>query len=571
MPDSTFGLASSRAARWLLIAAGLLTFLHLFERSLNQRPVSLDITRSTFDWSTLHPHNPVDSIQALPPSAPQKLRRVQHIPSNPHNYDVSVEQARCKAVKAAANKTWKSFQQELTPQDQAPLNGGWQDPFGPWGAMLVDALDTLWIMGMKKEFNQAVQAIGRINWSVTHKKTIEIRETTTRYLGGLLSAYDLSKDEVLLIKAQELGDMLYMGFDTPNHMPPFWLDFEKAKNGQLEPEDNQPASSVTGLSLEFTRLSQLTGNDKYYDAVARITDRLVDWQNKTKVLGLWPSRFDLKEETYNHDNVFTLRSDSGSTYENLVKMHALLGGLDDRYEAMYHNASDMIIQKLLFRPMTPKKLDVVFPGTFRVGDKDQLDAEIRHEACFAGGMFGLAGRLFNYTEHMKLGARMTNGCMWAYNAFPHNIMPEAFKMVPCDLGGCKWEEARWRAEVEKDLRGREDLPMGFVSARDPSFSLRPEAIESIFTMYRITGHQEYREAAWKMFQAIENSTMTEHGNAWLADVTTTGQLQQRDPVGSHWLGATLKYFYLIFSSTDLVSLDDYVFNTESHPFLIPKG
>lgn len=39
---------------------------------------------------------------------------------------------------------------------------------------------------------------------------------------------------------------------------------------------------------------------------------------------------------------------------------------------------------------------------------------------------------------------------------------------------------------------------------------------------------------------------------------------------SFWLAETLKYFYLIFSESDLVSLDDYVFNTEAHPFLIPK-
>jgi mannosyl-oligosaccharide alpha-1,2-mannosidase len=31
------------------------------------------------------------------------------------------------------------------------------------------------------------------------------------------------------------------------------------------------------------------------------------------------------------------------------------------------------------------------------------------------------------------------------------------------------------------------------------------------------------------------------------------------------MGETLKYFFLLFSSPDLISLDDYVFNTEAHP------
>jgi mannosyl-oligosaccharide alpha-1,2-mannosidase len=34
---------------------------------------------------------------------------------------------------------------------------------------------------------------------------------------------------------------------------------------------------------------------------------------------------------------------------------------------------------------------------------------------------------------------------------------------------------------------------------------------------------------------------------------------------SFWLSETLKYFYLIFSPPDLVSLDEYVLNTEAHP------
>ena len=43
--------------------------------------------------------------------------------------------------------------------------------------------------------------------------------TTIRYLGGFLSTYDLNGNSVLLHKALELGEMLYVAFDTPNRMP----------------------------------------------------------------------------------------------------------------------------------------------------------------------------------------------------------------------------------------------------------------------------------------------------------------------------------------------------------------
>ena len=39
---------------------------------------------------------------------------------------------------------------------------------------------------------------------------------------------------------------------------------------------------------------------------------------------------------------------------------------------------------------------------------------------------------------------------------------------------------------------------------------------------------------------------------------------------SFWLAETLKYFYLLFCPPDVVSLDDYVLNTEAHPFLRSK-
>lgn len=38
---------------------------------------------------------------------------------------------------------------------------------------------------------------------------------------------------------------------------------------------------------------------------------------------------------------------------------------------------------------------------------------------------------------------------------------------------------------------------------------------------------------------------------------------------SFWFGETLKYYYLIFSPPDLIDLDQYVLNTEAHPFKRP--
>ena len=138
-----------------------------------------------------------------------------------------------------------------------PISGLNKQTFGGWAATLVDSLDTLWIMGLSQEFQEAVRATASIDWAVTPDTACNMFETNIRHLGGLLAAYDLSGEPALLAKAIELGDMLHAGFDTPSHMPPFWLDFEKAKTGQLVAEDHQISAAVGSFTLEFSRLSQI--------------------------------------------------------------------------------------------------------------------------------------------------------------------------------------------------------------------------------------------------------------------------------------------------------------------------
>lgn len=69
------------------------------------------------------------------------------------------------------------------------------------------------------DFYQAAQVAVELDWANTTETAANLFETTIRHLGGLLSAYDLSGENALLLKAIELGDMLYMAFDTPNGMP----------------------------------------------------------------------------------------------------------------------------------------------------------------------------------------------------------------------------------------------------------------------------------------------------------------------------------------------------------------
>ncbi|KAK4907897.1 hypothetical protein LTR66_017604, partial [Elasticomyces elasticus] len=377
----------------------------------------------------------------------------------------------------------------------------------------------------------------------------------------------------LLYKAVELGEMLYAGFDTPNRMPGFWLDFHKAKTGHLEADEWQPATSHAGLSMEFARLGMITGETKYYDAVAKVSEKLYEIQNSTKLPGMWPTMMNVKGGDWTRDSYFTLGALSESMHEYIVKMQLTLGGLEPKYHQMTKTMLDTIQENLLFRPMTPNNTDILFLGDLRVqGDgSHELQPESQHLACFAGGMYALGSKMHNVPEYLDTAARLTKGCIWAYDVMPNGLAPEIFTLTACNTTArCDWNEQRWIEAASQDLEGGLYLPKGFQNAREPKYILRPEALESVFYMYRITGDEQYRDDAWRMYQAIEEATSTPYGNAAVKNVTVTVGLENVDSMESFWFAETLKYLYLTFSSPDVISLDDYVFTTEAHPFLIPK-
>lgn len=75
------------------------------------------------------------------------------------------------------------------------------------------------------------------------------------------------------------------------------------------------------------------------------------------------------------------------------------------------------------------------------------------------------------------------------------------------------------------------MKKGFSNAREPKYILRPEAIESLFLLYRITGEEELRDMAWRMFESIVKSTETELAYSAIADVTAkSGDVKKTDPI-----------------------------------------
>lgn len=185
-------------------------------------PPKPNLNDGKFHWENVELHYPVTSVVSLPTGRPSPMPRIQHKFTTESMAEETERLRRLDAVKEAFQHSWKGYKDRAWMADEvAPLSGASYNFFGGWAASLVDALDTLWIMDMKDEFDEAVAAIESIDFTTTEETTLNLFETTIRYLGGFLGAYDLSGGRYpsLLKKAMELGEMLLVAFDTPNHMP----------------------------------------------------------------------------------------------------------------------------------------------------------------------------------------------------------------------------------------------------------------------------------------------------------------------------------------------------------------
>ncbi|KAI1341541.1 glycoside hydrolase family 47 protein [Xylariaceae sp. FL0016] len=539
-------------------------------------------------WRKLPTHFPVEDMKQIPRGRPSALPQVQATFRAESDLDREKRVQRQQVVKTSFARCWKSYYDKALPKDElAPLSGKAKETFGGWGAALVDNLDTLWIMGMHEEFEQAVDAASQITFEMSSLQTINVFETTVRFLGGLLSAYDLSGDQRLLRKAREVGDMLYVAFDTPNRMPITRWDFGRALRGeQQEAPSDAFLAEVGSLCMEFTRLSLLTGDPRWYDATERIREAFEEQQMNTLVPGMWPLTTFPRDRAFDRDNTFGLGVIADSMFEYLPKMHALTGGLIPSYRKMYETAMATVIQYNLWRPMAPGSPDVLISGTVHVNEWNgqrtyELEHQAQHLTCFAGGMLSLGGQLTQKAEHLEAGTKLTEGCLYLYQSMPIGIMPEQVYMAHCESKtDCEWDEYKWKQAVLQkageydwtDMRKadkiikKKNLSPGFTEIPDARYTLRPEAIESIFVLFRITGRKDLLESAWAMFETIQNHTETKLANAILQDVNVEQHAPKTDSMESFWMSETLKYFYLIFSEPDLISLDEWVFNTKAHPF-----
>ncbi|KAK9909409.1 hypothetical protein WJX75_001817 [Coccomyxa subellipsoidea] len=429
--------------------------------------------------------------------------------------------------------SWNGYVQYAWGADELlPLSRRGGTAFCNTGATLLDALGTLWIMGMRKEFGRARDWVAD-QMSIDMNCQTSLFELVIRAVGGLLSAYDLSGDEVFLTKAQAIAERMMPAFDTPTGIPRGTINLgtqASAATSWAGGANGAVLSELGSVQMEFIHLSRLTGEPKYGAAA----ERVIKFLNAKFDQGLLPVYINLETGAATSAQ-FAMGALSDSYYEYLLKVWVLKGRTDEMYRAMWVRAMDEMLERLV---------GTSSDGLQYVGDLNggSFVQRLEHLTCFVAGnlALGVHTGAVNGTradKYMALARNLTNTCYEMYRRMPTGLGPE---------------QVTFQTGIMSKVTGYNIL--------------RPEVVESIFMLYRTTNDTLYRDMGWSIFQAFETYSKVDSGGySGVVDVGIVPPTKD-DKMQSFWLAETLKYLYLLFSPSSTIPLSDWVFNTEAHPF-----
>eukprot|EP00164_Ancoracysta_twista_P002808 GFYU01003736.1.p1 GENE.GFYU01003736.1~~GFYU01003736.1.p1 ORF type:complete len:603 (+),score=177.51 GFYU01003736.1:130-1938(+) len=472
---------------------------------------------------------PAQPAPAPPAPAPQpapsqaKTQTLDH-PGFPEDDEETRE--RRQAIRDAMKHAWDGYKKFAWGKDELkPVSKSFQD-WLQMGCTIVDSMDTLWLMGLKDEFDEGRDWIAQ-HLDFNRDNGISVFETTIRSLGGLLSAYEFSRDEVFLKKARDLAEKLLAAFNTPSGIPyaTLWMRSGRGQNPGWT-GGNAILAELGTLQLEFKYLAFHLNEPIFAEKVDKVMDVLED---KADGNGLWPTYWSPNSGAPTSSFV-TFGALGDSFYEYLIKQYIFTGKTETRYLDMYKK-SLAGAKKLLIQKSNPSGFTYIGEWQNRVVHK------MDHLACFVGGMFALGAAHTGFLdEDRELGAGIAETCYQMYHRQPTHVAPEFVNF-------------------------RDGMDM--ISGANHNL-LRPETVETLFYMYYYTNDKKYQDWGWEIFKGFEAECKTPVGWSGIRDVTHSGSSKD-DLQQTFFMAETLKYLYLLFSPDKPINLEEYVFNTEAHP------
>jgi hypothetical protein len=476
-----------------------------------------------------------------------------------------------------------------------------------------DSLDTLYIAGLDKEFNDAIDEIISHkwfhrwpSWTAWHHGVptsviypVKTFEYHIRIVGGLLGAYMVSGKRELLHSAQYAMDCILIAFETPNNIPRphtriahptitpvlSWiartLDYIRATY------DNEVwSNTLAGLGsfgLELRVLSRETGDPKYRQYAEKIHQHIYEhWihENENKRDGfqkkVWhiPRPMTLSEifsyklfgqSDYDRSNIDTDSSvnSSGAFYLDI----GFGSGGDSYYEYLL---KETLFEKSSSHALSTKPLLEMYQALTHSLHQGLVDADSSksHATRISHDQQIVYLTDLNSESSSHLGCFAGGLLALGYNQLHQPLIDltlaenitehcvRAYLASPTGLGG------------ERYTTNRMDGSIKISSGRN---QLRPEVVESLFVLWSTTKHEKWRNYAWNIFENIEKHCKIKTGGySGITDVRNDdNDLKHDDYQPSFFIAETLKYLYLIFDEDNEANkLSRFVFTTEAHPMTL---
>lgn len=236
------------------------------------------------------------------------------------------------------------------------------------------------------------------------------------------------------------------------------------------------------------------------------------------------------------------------------------------------------MRKHLITYSTPSNFTLI--GERPNGLNGNLSPKMDHLVCFMPGTIALSAtkgltieemvKLGKWDkkekEEMNLAAELTKTCWGMYKVMATGLAPEISFFNIYDPPHMESDGILSSADIanSSDISWKKDYHL---KHQDLHNLQRPETVETLFYMWRITGDETYREWGWEMFTSFVKYTTVADG-AGFTSLSNADEIPPalKDNMESFWLAETLKYFYLLFSPVDFFPLDSIVINTEAHIF-----
>lgn len=426
-----------------------------------------------------------------------------------------------EGVKAEFLHAWSGYKKYCWGHDDLkPISKTCRDWYGtPILMTAVDSLDSLYLLGFKKEADETREYIAK-NLTYDKDTSVQVFEITIRELGGLLSAYQMTGDKRLLALADDLGTRLLPAFSSPTGLP---YRFVNLKTGATRDPISNPAETGT-LLIEFGTLSKLTGKPIFYEKAKKA---LVETYNRRSPIGLVGENINVETGKWTNPDSH-ISGGIDSYYEYLLKCAILFGDKD--CHAMWEDSISKVNTYL-------------------------ADEQTETRGKFRTGLSSNDGLWYGHSD-MNTGKRTatTTGALDAF--FP------AVLALDGDLNRARalqdsmfrmWELNHIEPEVYDYKSGKVDYP---------SYPLRPEIVESTFYLYGYTKDPKYLVMGQEMWNDFVKYCRTDEAYAGLKSAVTK---EKTDYMHSFVFAETFKYFYLLFAPEKTLDLKQAVFNTEAHP------